>query len=162
MRSGRGSRGPAAAPSDRSARRLTDRTDGSARDGAPDSAARYGLMFDATDALAITDADSVVTYISQASVSLLGYAPEELVGKPIAGLIHPEDRALAGIARKRATRTADTSSVTLRYQRKDSSYAWIESRSRSVVDPKTGAVHETLAVMRDVGERKEAQLALER
>jgi diguanylate cyclase (GGDEF)-like protein/PAS domain S-box-containing protein len=139
-----------------------DVTDQKAGDGAPDSAARYGLMFDATDAIAVTDGDAVLTYISQACLPLLGYAPEELVGRPIARLIHPEDRALAGIARKRGARAADTSSVTLRYQRKDNSYAWIESRSKSIIDPLTGAVRETLAVMRDVGERKEAQLAVER
>ena len=139
-----------------------DITDSKLGDGAPDSAARYGLMFDATDAIAVLDGDGVLTYVSPASLQLLGYAPEELVGKPIVGLIHPEDGALAGIARKRATGTNDTSSVTLRYRQKDSSYAWIESRSKSIIDPPTGAVRETLTVMRDVGERKEAQLAIER
>ena len=139
-----------------------DITDWKAGAAAADSASGYGLMLDASDALAVTDADAVLTYISPASLPLLGYAPEELVGKPIAGLIHPEDRALAGIARKRAAPSADTRSVTLRYQRKDRSYAWVESRSKSIIDPATGAVRETLAVMRDVGERKEAQLALER
>src|SRR5207253_8506128 len=55
-----------------------------------------------------------------------------------------------------------TSSVSLRYRRKDSSYAWIETRSKSIIDPLTGAVMETLAVMRDVGDRKEAESAMQR
>ena len=119
-------------------------------------------MFDATDAIAVTDADSILTYVSAACLPLLGYAPEELVGKPITALVHPEDRALVGTALQRAARADDTRTVSLRYRRKDGSYAWIESRSRSIVDPVTGAVRETHAVMRDIGDMKAAQLAIER
>lgn len=127
-----------------------------------DSDAHYRLMFDATDAIAVTDADAVFTFVSPACLPLLGYVPEELIGKPVTDLIHPEDRALAGTARRQAARTSDNQSVSLRYRRKDGSYTWIETRSKSVFDPVTGAMCETEVVMRDVSERKEAQLAIER
>ena len=130
--------------------------------GALDTDAHYSLMFDATDAIAVTDAGGAFTYISPACLPLLGYAPQELIGRPVATLIHPEDRALAGTARRQAAHTPDAQSVSLRYRRKDGSYAWIESRSKSVFDPITGALCETEAVMRDISERKEAQLAIER
>jgi diguanylate cyclase (GGDEF)-like protein/PAS domain S-box-containing protein len=128
---------------------------------APDSDALDRIMLDATDAIAVTDADAVFTYISPACLSLLGYAPEELIGKPVAALIHPEDRALAGTPRRQATLSPDAHSVSLRHRRKDGSYAWIESRSQAVFDPITGALCETQVVMRDISERKEAQLAIE-
>jgi diguanylate cyclase (GGDEF)-like protein/PAS domain S-box-containing protein len=132
-------------------------------DGSPDAEARYRLLFDdATDAIAVTDAKAIFTYASPAVLPLLGYAPEELVGRPVAEFIHPEDKALAGISRERAAHTADARTVSLRYRRKDGSYAWIESRSKSVMDDATGVMRETQAVLRDIGERKEAQLAIER
>ena len=127
-----------------------------------DTDARYRLIVDATEALAITDANDIYTYVSPGFLPLLGYLPEELIGKPVTSLIHQEDRAVAAASRKQAARTAGTHSVSLRFRRKDGSYAWIESRTMSVFDPTTGALRETQAVMRDISERKEAQLAVER
>ena len=40
--------------------------------------------------------DGVIRYASPASVALLGYAPDELVGMTVAELTHPEDIARAG------------------------------------------------------------------
>jgi diguanylate cyclase (GGDEF)-like protein/PAS domain S-box-containing protein len=127
-----------------------------------DADARYRLIVDATEALAVTDANEIYTYVSPGFLPLLGYAPEDLIGKPVASLIHQEDRAVAAASRKQAARTAGAHSVSLRFRRKDGSYAWIESRTMSVFDPTTGALRETQAVMRDISERKEAQLAVER
>ena len=139
-----------------------DITDLQASNGVPDSDARYRLMFDASDTLAVTDADAVFTYVSPASVPLLGYAPEELIGRRIAQLVHPEDRTLARIAQTRITSGTDGETTSLRYRRKDGTYAWIESKNQPVFDPATGALQETQVLMRDVGERREAEMAMER
>ncbi len=139
-----------------------DITDAKTREADLDADARYRLIVDATEALAVTDANEVYTYVSPGFLPLLGYAPEDLIGKPVASLIHQEDRAVAAASRKQAARTAEAHSVSLRFRRKDGSFAWIESRTMSVFDPATGALRETQAVMRDISERKEAQLAVER
>jgi diguanylate cyclase (GGDEF)-like protein/PAS domain S-box-containing protein len=128
----------------------------------PDAAARNQLMFDATDVIVVSNADAVFTYVSPGSLPLLGYAPEELLGRPVARFVHPADRALVGVAQTRPARNGEARIVTLRYRRKDGSYAWVESRSKSLIDPGTGTMSETQAVLRDIGERKEAQFAIER
>src|SRR5579884_4177907 len=133
----------------------------SARRG-PGAAAKNQLMFVPTDVVVVSDADAVFTYVSPSCVDLLGYAPRELVGKRVATFIHPEDRALAVTTQSSPLPGGTARSSTLRYRRKDGSYAWIESRSRALIDPASGRVRETQAVLRDIGERKEAQRAIER
>ncbi len=139
-----------------------DVTDLRAGNDAPDSDARYRLMFDASDTIAVTDADTVFKYVSPASVPLLGYEPAELIGRRMVQFIHPEDRPLARIAQRRIITSTDGETTSLRYRRKDGTYAWIESRYQPVFDPATGALQETQVLLRDVGERREAQLAMER
>lgn len=115
-----------------------------------------------SDAVAVTDADDVLKYVSPSCRQLLGYTSAELIGKPVARLIHPDDRALAGLTMQGNGTTAGPRTVSLRYRCKDGSYAWIESTSRAVIDPLTGVVLETQALMRDIGDRKEAQASIER
>src|SRR5438105_10184182 len=139
-----------------------DITDLKASNGVPDPDARYRLMFDASDTLAVPDADAVFTYVSPASVPLLGYAPEELIGRRIAQLVHPEDRTLARNAQTQVNSGTDGQTTSLRSRRTDGTYAWIESKNQPVFDPATGALQETQVLMRDVGERREAEMAMER
>ena len=37
------------------------------------------------------DIDLNITYISERVYNVLGYKPEELIGKPIMALVHPEE-----------------------------------------------------------------------
>jgi diguanylate cyclase (GGDEF)-like protein/PAS domain S-box-containing protein len=120
------------------------------------------LMFSPTDALATTDDAGFFTAISPTSTALLGYAPAELIGTRMTRLIHGDDRALAGTARRRTARTGETESISLRLRRKDGTYAWLECRSRPVFDPATGGVRETQMALRDIGDRVEAQQEMER
>lgn len=117
---------------------------------------------DISDAVAVTDADDVIRYVSPSCWQLLGYTSAELVGKPVARLIHPDDRALAGLTHQGNATSTGARTVSLRYLCKDGSYAWIESKSKAVIDPVTGVVLETQALMRDIGQRKEAQATIER
>ncbi len=123
---------------------------------------RFDLMFSPTDALAVTDDAGVFTSMSATSMPLLGYAPNELIGKRMSGLIHRDDRTLAGTARRRMARTGEIESISLRFRRKDGTYAWLECRSRPVLDPVTGEVDETQLALRDIGDRVEAQQEMER
>jgi PAS domain-containing protein len=53
----------------------------------PGADAQRDLVLGATDAMAVTDADGSVTYMSPASLPLLGYAPKELIGQRMTRLI---------------------------------------------------------------------------
>jgi len=120
------------------------------------------LLFSPTDALAVTDDAGVFTSMSPTSKLLLGYMPNELIGKPMSWLIHRDDRPLAGTVRRRMARTGEIESTSLRFRRKDGTYAWLECRSRPVMDPATGEMDETQLALRDIGDRVEAQQEMER
>ena len=120
------------------------------------------LIFSPTDALAVTDDAGVFTSMSPTSLPILGYTSTELIGRRMSGLIHREDRALAGAARLRMARTGEIANVSLRFRRKDGTYAWLECRSRPVMNSTTGAVEETQLSLHDIGDRVEAQQELER
>src|SRR5262249_57722802 len=47
------------------------------------------------DAVVLIGEAAAVTYASPSSARVLGYAPEELVGRDSPGLLHPEDRPRA-------------------------------------------------------------------
>ena len=139
---------PRGRPSGKASRRLSDRF--------------ADLIFSPADALAVTDDGGVFTSISSTSMPLLGYMPQELVGKSMSGLIHRDDRPIAGTARRRMARTGEIENVSLRFRRKDGTYAWLECRSRPVMNSTTGAVNQTQLALHDIGDRVEAQQEMER
>ena len=108
--------------------------------------------------------DGVIRYASPASIALLGFAPEELVGRSIAELIHPEDRAgreerlaLIDAAPHTATRLA-------RMRHRDGRWLWLEATVRPIRGA-AGAVVERQYAYRDVTDRvqrEEEQRALSR
>jgi diguanylate cyclase (GGDEF)-like protein/PAS domain S-box-containing protein len=49
------------------------------------------LVQNASELIAVVDPDTTVTYVTDSSVPLLGYAPEALVGRPLLELAHPDD-----------------------------------------------------------------------
>ncbi len=58
------------------------------------------LIENASDLIIVIDYGGIITFASPSSESVLGYAPEELVGTSVMGMIHPEDvqRARAALA----------------------------------------------------------------
>lgn len=44
------------------------------------------------DPVFVVDEDGLIVFVSDACEPLLGYTPKEMVGTPIAGYVHPEDR----------------------------------------------------------------------
>ena len=108
--------------------------------------------------------DGVIRYASPASIALLGFAPQELVGSSIAELIHPEDRAgreerlaLIDAAPHAATRLA-------RMRHRNGRWLWLEATVRPIRDA-AGAVVERQYAYRDVTDRvqrEEEQRALSR
>ncbi|WP_304412236.1 PAS domain S-box protein [Kamptonema formosum] len=126
-----------------------------------ESEERYRLMAEtATDMISRHTPEGVYLYASPASRTLLGYDPEELVGRSAYAFFHPED--LAPIEKSHATilEVLDISTVSYRIRRKDGRYIWFETTSRSLRDPDSGKVVELMAVSRDITERKRVEEAL--
>jgi diguanylate cyclase (GGDEF)-like protein/PAS domain S-box-containing protein len=89
---------------------------------------------------------------------LLGYEPEELIGKRSIDILHPDDRD--HIAQHlQAVREHGPASAEARFRHKTGAWVWLEMRGRAVRDER-GNVTEVLAVARDVTERRQAEETL--
>ena len=114
------------------------------------------------DCLSRHDLDGRYLYVSPASEALLGYRPEELVGRTAAevGFIHPEDAGPMGELKVGVVAGGKpTATGAWRVVRPDGSVRWVETAARMVPDA-SGAPHQVVAVTRDVSERKDAESRL--
>ena len=122
------------------------------------SEARYRLLArNANDIIFQSTPDGVFTYASPACRAMLGYEPEELVGRHTAELAHPADMERLWRFKAEMHAGIDPLTVSFRCRRKDGAYVWIETTVRTLRDPKTGALQEAIGVTRDVTERKRAE-----
>ena len=118
----------------------------------------YRLLAEhSTDMISKHTPSGVYTYASPACRSLLGYDPEDLVGHDAYEFFHPDDLETVQETHSAILERPDTYAVCYRIRRKDGSYAWFETTSRTVRDPETDEVLEIIAVSRDVTERKRAE-----
>ena len=118
------------------------------------------LAENATDTIIAFGADGEVTYVSPACRELLGYEPEEVLGRAPREFVHPDDRQELIAARRRASERSGTITVTARLRHREGHDVWIEARVRGVHDPVTGLPTEGQAIVRDVSERVSAEAAL--
>jgi diguanylate cyclase (GGDEF)-like protein/PAS domain S-box-containing protein len=99
--------------------------------------------------------DRVIQYVSPSCLQLLGWTPEERIGKTVDDLILPEDYPVFAAAYARILAPgAQFVSSTLRMRKRDGSIVWTEANTRLVRDPATGEPKEAVIVMRDITERK--------
>jgi diguanylate cyclase (GGDEF)-like protein/PAS domain S-box-containing protein len=116
------------------------------------------LVENSVDVICCSGFDRVVRYISPSCFDLLGFKPEELVGKGPEAYILAEDLPLLLPARVRILAAEDQADVTtVRMKKKDGAIVWVEINVRLVRDPVTGEPKEHIMVMRDITERKKAE-----
>jgi PAS domain S-box-containing protein len=123
--------------------------------GAANRAAAHlrGLVQNASDVVALTDADSRVRYLTPSATKVLGQEPEALVGAHFTELLHPDDvtGGLAMLAAIAATPGA-TRQAEWRLRRADGSYCEAEMLiSNMLAVPEVGGL---VLTARDIGERK--------
>ncbi len=111
------------------------------------------------DVVSLHGPDGAIVHVSPACRELLGFEPEELVGRSGDQLVHHEDLPVILAMRNRA-RDADDVSGTFRLLRRDGRPVWVEAKLRVVRDPATGKPRQTHTIVRDVSDRLEAQRAL--
>jgi len=118
----------------------------------------YRLLIEhSTDMISKHTPGGVYTYASPACYPLLGYDPEDLVGRDAYELFHPDDLEVVQETHSTILERPGTYAVCYRIRRKDGSYAWFETTSRTVRNPVTDDVMEIIAVSRDVTERTKAE-----
>ncbi len=140
-------------------------TEGSGRTGLEgerrESDELYRLLAEhSTDMISKHTPKGIYTYASPASRSLLGYDPEDLVGRDAYEFFHPDDLEEIRKTHAAILERPDTYTVAYRIRRKDGSYTWFETTSRTVRDPQTDEVLEIITVSRDITERKMVEARL--
>ena len=95
--------------------------------------------------------DGMIKSINQASKTILGYEPEELVGRSFMDLVHSEDQDL-WVEPTFAANEVQTERFENRCKRKNGNISWIEWNTQYFSEE--GVVY---CVARDITERKEAE-----
>ena len=117
------------------------------------------LIEQAQDIIAVLDAAGAIRYASPSVSRLLGYAPEELIGRLLVEMVHPDDleptlRVFAeGIATGSGGRLLE-----LRFRHKDGSYRILEAIGRYLLDDPL--VQGVVINARDVTERRSLERQL--
>ncbi len=119
------------------------------------------LAENSTDMISKHTIEGVYTYVSPACRSLLGYEPEDLVGRSAYAFLHPDDRQRIKDVHSTILQRPDVYTVTYRIRSKDGSYTWFETASRTVREPEMGEAMEIIAASRDITDRKLAEEALQ-
>jgi len=122
-----------------------------------ESEAQFRLLAEnASDMISRHDVDGNFVYISPACFTLLGYKPEELVGRSVMSLIHPEDSH--SIIKLLDSHSWNDSTITVSYRAKNkqAKHVWMETSARFIFD-ENRQIMEIQASSRDITERKKAQ-----
>lgn len=122
-----------------------------------ESEAQFRLLAEnASDMIARLSTDGLILYVSPACQSILGYAPEELIGTDSFDFIHPEDAA--SVQNLFNSKTPDeTHTIAYRAMHKRGYYVWLESTARPILDHATQTVTEIQTASRDISQRKKAE-----
>ena len=140
------------------ARDITERRE--AERALAESEARYrGLIEAAQDMITVIDAEGTVRFQSPSAERVLGFRPEEMVGRNIMEFLHPEDVPMA-IGRLGAVvrHPGTIECVRYRARHKDGSWRHLESTGRTVL-PDTAAAG-AVGIVRDITAQVEAEAAL--
>lgn len=111
------------------------------------------------DAIMIHDLDGKISFWNPAAQRIFGYAPEDIIGQSAALLTPPDQKEdlehnLKAINAKRVIEQYDTKRVA-----RDGRLIDVSLSASPLVDPKTGEVIGDICTMRDITERKHAEIA---
>lgn len=114
-----------------------------------------------SDVVALHEPQGRYTYVSPSVTEVLGYTPEELLGKDVYALFHPDDvERVQRETRDQVLGSEGRVRVEYRVRKKSGDYIWFETTKRALLGAGgTISVFET--VSRDVTQRVEAVKALE-
>ncbi len=120
--------------------------------------ASYRLMVEnATDVISRHTSDGVFLYASAASLRLLGYHPEALLGRSVYDLVHPED--LGHLQASHEQVLAEGSAVaTCRFRSSDGAYRHVETAL--ALESEGERAVEIVCITRDIGARWEHERML--
>ncbi len=122
-----------------------------------DSEEKYRALYEDNPSTYLTiDARGTILSVNEFGAQQLGYSAEELVGRPVESIFHPDERAEAlGRLTQRLAGPGKVAHWERRQVRKDGQVRWVKESARSV----RGSTGEpvVLAVCEDITERRRAE-----
>ena len=115
------------------------------------------LTINAPDMISEMRLDGTLTYVSPASQAILGYSPDEMIGRTPFSFMHPEDAArVLEMCRVVFESEGEIEPWSVEYRAYDKAgqELWMESKPTFVTDPVNGRFVGLTDVMRDVTSRK--------
>jgi PAS domain S-box-containing protein len=110
------------------------------------------------DAVVLLAADATVRYVSSPTVPILGYTPEEFIGRNALELVHPDDLPrISAIFAQLLASPGGSRTALYRYRHKDGSWRWLEGTGTNLLDDP--AVRAVAAYYRDITRQREAEQA---
>ena len=103
------------------------------------------------DAITLSTPEGEVIYMSPGVTSLVGFAPEDVVGKQRASFYHEDDRRNIGVPDGQERFVSRN-----RARHKDGHYVWVETSNQLIRD-ETGRVVNVLGIGRNISERVKAE-----
>ncbi|MCY0875500.1 MAG: PAS domain S-box protein [Firmicutes bacterium] len=117
------------------------------------------LAEQAQDVITFANCQGQLEYLSPAIEKVLGYQSEELLGKTVASIYHPDDLSQLDVIAEQVARGEDVTHFTCRVRHKAGHYVWIENTVKIVRNAK-GEVVQVIDIGRDVTERKRLEQAI--
>ncbi|WP_022836643.1 PAS domain-containing sensor histidine kinase [Salisaeta longa] len=118
------------------------------------------LLAHVTDLLSVYSADGTCRYTAPSIRSVLGYAPEDVIGTNTLRLVHPDDHERVREGQQAALK-GENVQLEVRVRHADGRYRWIELRGR-LRETEVSDGPELVVTGRDVTQRREQEEALER
>jgi PAS domain S-box-containing protein len=119
------------------------------------------LAENSSDMISRHDLQGCFLYVSPACHTVIGYEPGELIGRPFIPLIHPDDAKSMTDLFNSANVSNGSAATQYRARHKNGQYIWLETTARIIYDRQNKAL-EIQASSRDITERKQSQVALQR
>ncbi|RAU82797.1 PAS domain-containing sensor histidine kinase [Pontibacter arcticus] len=113
------------------------------------------LLENSTDLLSIIDAQGNYQFVGGSVKHILGFTPDELVGKSAFDFIHPEDKENARTFLQKAASTKVLVIPIFRFTNKQGNWRWVETTLTNMV--KDAAIQGYVTNTRDVTERVEEE-----
>lgn len=121
----------------------------------------YRLIAENThDLICLLDIEGNFIYASPSHKEVLGYSPEELVGKSAFSLAHPDDVGMLLEVFNETRLRRNQGRIEFRCKHKDGSWRILESVGSWIFDENGHLQHRGLIVSRDITERKQMEEAL--
>jgi diguanylate cyclase (GGDEF)-like protein/PAS domain S-box-containing protein len=122
------------------------------------SEAAYRLLAEHTSDIVSRHAlDTTYRYVSPAVRQVLGFDPDDLIGKSVIEFVHPDDVPHAFDIFSLIPTHQGNVSHRFRQRHKDGTYVWIEFSAHSVREAASGEIIEIVASTRNIEERKAAE-----